>query len=78
VLALLVEARFLSGKKSHCLKKANIEMEQLRYLFRLSKDLQCLSINEYEHSARMMTDIGKMIGGWQRWNASEESNGKEV
>ena len=51
ILERLIEARYSSKKKSHFLRQANILLEKFRYLVRLSKDIQCMSIKEYEYAA---------------------------
>jgi hypothetical protein len=69
VLERLVEAQYSGkGQKGGSLRRANLSLEKLRYLFRLSKDLQCLSLREYEFAARAVVEIGRRIGGWQRHN----------
>jgi hypothetical protein len=32
----------------------------------LAKDIQCISMGQYEHSARQVTEIGKLLGGWRK------------
>jgi hypothetical protein len=56
VLEGLVEARY-SRQKSALLRRANLELEKLRFLLRLAKDLQCLPIKSYKHASRLVDDI---------------------
>lgn len=63
VLELLIEAQY-SKEKTEALKKANIEIEQTRYLFRLAYDLRLIDLKTYELSARYSGGIGAQIGGW--------------
>jgi four helix bundle protein len=46
------------------LLKADIQLEQLRNWLRLSRDLQLLSIPQYEHAARMIVEVGRLLGAW--------------
>jgi len=72
----IIEAQY-SQKKHHFLRKTNIILEKLRLMVRLSKDLQCITINEYEYLAKEINEIGKMVGGWEKYSKSREY-GKKV
>lgn len=62
----IIDAKYAtSGKKKHFLRKANLLLEKLRYLIRLSKDLHCLSLKAYEFISKQLNEIGKMVGGWE-------------
>jgi len=63
LLELLVEAQY-SKDKVNALKKANLEIEQVRYLFRLCHDMQFINLKTYELSSRYLMDIGAQVGGW--------------
>ncbi len=73
VLDLILEAQYASGTKSHLLRRANLELEKLRFLIRLSKDLQCISLAEYENAAGHIVELGKMVGGWEKHTRRKES-----
>ena len=67
VLESLVEAAYSSATtKQQALKQANLKLETLRHLWRLSHELQAISLRRYEHGARLMDDLGRQIGGWLR------------
>ncbi len=68
LLDLLIEAQY-SKDKANALKKANLEIEQLRYLFRLCHDLQLINVKTYELSSRYLLDIGAQVGGWTKQQA---------
>ena len=68
ILENIIEAKYTSGKKkSHFLRKTNLNIEKLRFLVRLSKDLECITISQYEYAAEKINDIGKMTGGWEKF-----------
>ena len=46
------------------LKKADIALEQLRFWLRFSKELGLFHIGQYEHSARLMVEMGRLLGAW--------------
>ena len=51
------------------LKIVSVELDKFRYLFRLAKDLQFVSIRQYGFGADMINEIGKMLGGWIKVSA---------
>ena len=65
VLQAIIQANHESDK-SDALKQTSVELEKLRILIRLSKDLKFMSIQEYEILSGYMVEIGKMIGGWMK------------
>ena len=65
ILELLIEAAY-SRDKTAQLRRAGIQIEKLRYLMRLSKDMEFLPIKSYEFVATQLDEIGRMVGGWQR------------
>ena len=71
ILGLLIEAAY-SRNKGLPLKSANIKLEQLRYLIRLSKDLKLISLKNYEFSANAVDGIGVSIGGWLKYANRED------
>ncbi|MFZ0256739.1 MAG: diversity-generating retroelement protein Avd [Gammaproteobacteria bacterium] len=63
LLETLLRAKY-SRDKGQLLRQANMELELLRFQFRLAKDLQCLNLKGYEHAARAVDEVGRMVGGW--------------
>jgi hypothetical protein len=68
LLELLIEAQY-SKDKTNVLWQANLEIEQLRYLFRLSHDLRLINIRAYELASRYLLDIGAQVGEWIKQQA---------
>lgn len=71
ILECLIDAAY-SKKKDEALRSANLKLEKLRYLIRLSKDLKLLNIKSYEFSARAIDDIGCSVGGWIKYSRRED------
>jgi len=46
------------------LEKADQNLEKLKIFLRLSKDLEFISIGQYEESSKRLEEIGKILGGW--------------
>ena len=63
ILEHLVEAQYRS-KKLSILYDTNVKLERLRFMVRLAKDLNLLSIRRYEFAARAINEIGSLLGGW--------------
>jgi len=46
------------------LRNINMDLELLRYQFRLAHDLRCLSTQSYGYAAKTLNEIGCQVGGW--------------
>jgi four helix bundle protein len=63
--ALLIDA--VHQRPAHdTLKRADAELDKLRTHLRLCFDLQLITPGQYEHVAHILTEIGKLLGGWLR------------
>jgi hypothetical protein len=62
---LLIEAVHRQ-RPGHTLIDADVELDKLRTHLRLSRDLALISPGQYEHAARMLTEVGRLLGGWQK------------
>jgi four helix bundle protein len=51
------------------LRQADTQLAQLRQTLRLCQDLDLLTLKQYEHAAAALTEIGKLLGGWQKTQA---------
>ncbi len=63
----LVEARY-SRDKQVPLRRANLRLEKLRVLLRLSYQQKHLPSRQYEHAIRVLHEVGSMVGGWMKWH----------
>ncbi|AHF04320.1 hypothetical protein MARPU_11010 [Marichromatium purpuratum 984] len=61
----LVEARYTRDKAA-ILRRVNLRLEKLRVLLRLCHRLQYLPHAGYEHAAKSINGVGRMLGGWIR------------
>lgn len=59
----LVEARYSRDKRA-TLRRANLRLEKLRVLLRLSHKMRYLSHDGYAHASKAVNEAGKMLGGW--------------
>lgn len=53
------------------LSQADRLLVKIRLYLRLSFDLQCLSIGQFEHAAGLLDELGRLIGGWKRKQAKK-------
>jgi len=66
VIELIIEAKYGKDKKEKIFA-INTELEKIRFLIRLSKDLNCITIKDYEYISQNVNEIGKMVGGWMKF-----------
>lgn len=62
----LIAATFLPHERAAHLRQANLGLEKLRLGTRLAMDLGHLDFARYEHAARSLDEIGRLVGGWLR------------
>jgi 2-keto-4-pentenoate hydratase len=62
----LQAAQESGAERLKTLKRISIEMDKLRYLIRLSKDLHFIKIRQYGFISDNLNEAGKMLGGWVR------------
>lgn len=62
---LLIEAVHQSDPRQK-LEAADAELDKLRTHLRLCHDLKLISRGQYEHVAAMLTEIGRLLGGWKK------------
>ncbi len=63
LLLHLVDATYQS-RNAGALGAAAKEVNRIRYLVRLAKDLRVINIDSHEFAAKAIDEIGKMTGGW--------------
>ncbi len=63
ILELLIEANY-SRARTEILSKANLKLDKLRFLMRISKDMHYIDLKVFEYQARLVDEIGRMVGGW--------------
>lgn len=68
---LILSATMEPAQQQRRLDEADRMLTKLRLYVRLSFDLHCISIGQYEHAAGRMDEIGRLLGGWKRKRAQE-------
>jgi len=60
---MIIHANKLKQKKGK-LYDIDIELEKLRMLVRIAKDLGFLTTRKYGHHCERLEEIGRLLGGW--------------
>lgn len=70
VLQALIEAAY-QRDDAEGLRRANLKLDVVRHLWRLSFRLRAVSSKSYEYGSRRFTELGRQIGGWQRHRSGQ-------
>ena len=46
------------------LHEADIQLEQIRFWIRFSRDNSLFTLRQYEHAARLLSEVGRLLGAW--------------
>ena len=66
-LERLVEANSVRGRRrADLLLEADAELDKVRFYLRLAFDWRWLTPGQYEHAGRMVAELGRLLGGWQK------------
>lgn len=71
---LILEAVMEPAGQAERLAAADRLLTKIRLYVRLSYDLQCLSPGQWEHAVRLLDELGRLLGGWQRKRAKEKAS----
>lgn len=63
---LLEAALGPKGDLKQRLAEADVELGKLRFYLRLCHELTWLSTGQYAHVSRMVREVGRLLGGWQK------------
>jgi len=63
----LIEAALGSRQgQQQALARADVDLAKLRFYLRLCQDLQLITLRQYHHAAQMVTEVGRLLGGWRK------------
>lgn len=67
----LIEAGLGRGRvRDSALAKADVNLTKLRFYLRLCQDLRLITPRQYQHVATMVTEVGRLLGGWRQVQSS--------
>lgn len=61
---LVAAGKSQRGERRRLLQQADIRLEQLRLHWRLCRTLQLIEPGRYEHGARLIDEVGRLLGTW--------------
>ena len=63
----LIEAGLAQDKaRRRALAQADVDLTKLRFYLRLCQDLKLITPRQYRHAAEMVTEVGRLLGGWRQ------------
>ena len=65
VYETLMETRY-TRQRAELLRRANLGLDRLRLLLRLTRDQQVLDERAFAHACALIDSTGRMVGGWAR------------
>ncbi len=65
LVELLIEAKY-SKEKGVFLRKANLNLEKIRILMRISHELKIMPTKSYHFASKQINEVGTMLGGWMK------------
>ena len=74
LLMNLVDASYQS-RNAGALAAAVRNVNRVRYLVRLSKDLRLMNLKAYEFASQGLDEIGRMTGGW--WKSEKRKHDED-
>lgn len=61
---LVAAGKYQRAERRRTLVQADIRLEQLRLHWRLCHTLELVPLGRYEHGARLIDEVGRLLGGW--------------
>jgi len=66
----IMEANGRQGKaRLERLREADVALDKVRHYLRLASRWKWLSAGQYQHAARMVAELGRLLGGWIKQTA---------
>ena len=72
IMLSVVEATYRKDR-AVLLKDLQLDLQKLRFLFRLAAEARLLNATAYQFSAREIDGIGRSLGGWQKAHHAQTS-----
>ena len=66
---LLAARKCTDAERPALLRRADVDLDRLRYTVRLCHEIGLLSQKQYRHASGLLVEVGKLLGTWiQRYN----------
>jgi hypothetical protein len=74
LLLLSIEANKIRDDTRRVVQlKISEELDKIRILIRLTKDLRFMSISQYQYAAEKVNEIGRILNGWMNSNKKSDN-----
>ena len=70
LMLAIVDATYTKDRAG-LLRQAQMNIEKMRFLFRLANQAGIVSNGAYEHAARQLDQVGRGIGGWRKAHSAQ-------
>jgi four helix bundle protein len=62
---LIIDADAARGaERRDCLRRADAALNKVRLYLRVCREWDWLTSGQYQHAAQMITEMGRLLGGW--------------
>lgn len=66
---LLAARKCATEERGDLLRRADLELDRLRYTVRLCHEVDVFSLKQYRHASGLLAEVGRLAGKWlQRYN----------
>jgi hypothetical protein len=62
--SLIAAGKSQGNDRRAFLRRADVQLEQLRVSLRLCSEMQIITIRQYEHAAGLVSEVGRLLGAW--------------
>lgn len=67
--SLLMARKCTAVERPALLRRADVDLDRLRYTVRLCRELELLGPKQYRYASRLLTEVGRLLGTWiKRYN----------
>lgn len=71
----LIEANSLrANARIQRLDAADAQLDKVRSYLRLAHHWRWMSLGQYEHGGRMVAELGRLLGGWQKLTRQQRTS----
>lgn len=69
---LILEGALTQNQEMNFFAEADLLLNKIRLYLRLSFDLHCLNMSQYEFASKSMGEIGRLLGGWKKKSQKQQ------